>query len=125
MSTTTALEVKNFDSPDEVRPFEGKGKADVVVVAGQTIGRGTFEPGWRWSENVKPIAGTDSCQVSHLGYVLSGRMRVFMNDGTEGTCSPRSSAERSSSTCSTRSSRRATRSGWPGSPLASSSRRRR
>ena len=88
MSTTTALEVKNFDSPDETRPFEGKGKADVLVVGGQTIGRGTFEPGWRWSENVKPIAGTDSCQVSHLGYVLSGRMRVFMNDGTEGTCSP-------------------------------------
>ena len=84
MATTTALEVKNFDSPDETRPFEGKGRADVVNVAGQTIGRGTFEPGWRWSENVKPIAGTDSCQVSHLGYVLSGRMRVFMDDGTEG-----------------------------------------
>jgi ethanolamine utilization protein EutQ (cupin superfamily) len=78
------LEVKNFDSPDETRPFEGKGKADVVNVGGQVIGRGTFEPGWRWSTNVKPIAGTDSCQVSHLGYVMSGRMRVFMDDGTEG-----------------------------------------
>jgi uncharacterized cupin superfamily protein len=77
------MEVKNFDSPDEVREFEGNGRAKVVNVAGQTIGRGTFEPGWRWSENVKPIAGTDSCQVSHLGYVLSGRMKVFMDDGAE------------------------------------------
>ena len=87
MATTTALEVKSFDSPDETRPFEGKGHADVVIIAGQTVGRATFEPGWRWSENVKPIAGTDSCQVSHLGYVLSGQMRVFMDDGTEGIAS--------------------------------------
>jgi hypothetical protein len=42
-----------------------------------------FEPGWRWSENVKPIAGTDSCQAPHLGYMLSGRMRIQMDDGTE------------------------------------------
>jgi hypothetical protein len=82
------LEVKNFDSADERRPFEGKGHADVVNVAGRDIGRGTFEPGWRWSENVKPIAETDSCQVSHLGYVVSGRMRVFMDDGSEGECGP-------------------------------------
>lgn len=88
MATTTALEVKNFDSPDETRPFEGKGRADVVTVAGRTVGRGTFEPGWRWSVNLKPIAGTDSCQVSHLGYVLSGQMRVFMDDGSEGLASP-------------------------------------
>jgi hypothetical protein len=81
-------EIKNFDSPDETRPFEGNGHADVVNVGGQTIGRGTFEPGWRWSTNVKPIAGTDSCQVSHLGYVMSGRMRVFMDDGTEGEAGP-------------------------------------
>ena len=67
-----ATEVKNFDSPDETRPFEGNGKADVVNIGGQTVGRGTFEPGWRWSNNVKPIAGTDSCQVAHLAYVLSG-----------------------------------------------------
>ena len=58
-----AAEVKNFDSPDETRPFEGKGKADVVQLAGRTIGRGEFEPGWRWSECVKPVAGTDNCQV--------------------------------------------------------------
>lgn len=78
-----AAEVKSFDSPDEVREFEGKGRAKVVQLAGHTIGMGTFEPGWKWSENVKPIAGTDSCQVSHLGYVLSGSMHVRMDDGSE------------------------------------------
>src|SRR5881397_4098185 len=83
-----ATEVKNFDSPDEVRPFEGNGKAEVLRIGGQTVGRGTFEPGWRWSSNVKPIAGTDSCQVSHLAYVISGRMRVFMDDGSEGEAGP-------------------------------------
>jgi quercetin dioxygenase-like cupin family protein len=82
------LEVKNFDSPDETRPFQGKGKADVVEVAGKTIGRATFEPGWRWSANVKPIAGTESCEVSHLGYILSGRMKVYMDDGPEGEAGP-------------------------------------
>jgi hypothetical protein len=83
-----AAEVKSFDSPDETRPFEGKGKADVVQLAGKAIGRGEFEPGWRWSENIKPIAGTDSCEVSHLGYCLSGRMKVFMDDGSEGEVGP-------------------------------------
>src|SRR3982075_196973 len=81
-------EIKNFDSPDEVRPFEGKGQAKVVNIAGQVVGRGTFEPGWRWSENVKPIAGTDSCEGSHLGYELSGRMRVHMDDGSEAEGGP-------------------------------------
>jgi hypothetical protein len=63
--------------------FKGKGRADVVVIGGRTIGKGEFEPGWRWSENVKPIAGTDSWQAPHLGYVLSGRMGIRMDDGTE------------------------------------------
>src|SRR6187401_3567383 len=83
-----STEVKNFDSPDETRPFEGKGQAKVVQLAGHTVAEGTFEPGWKWSENVRPIAGTDSCQVSHLGYCLSGQMRVMMDDGTEGVCGP-------------------------------------
>jgi hypothetical protein len=82
------MEVKNFDSPDEVRPFEGNGQAEVLNIGGQVVGKATFEPGWKWSENVKPIAGTDSCQVSHLGYVISGRMRVFMDDGTEKEIGP-------------------------------------
>ena len=75
-------EVKNFDSPDETRPFEGNGKADVVNLGGKTIGRGVFEPGWKWSDNVKPIAQTDSCEVSHLGYCVSGGMTVHMDDGS-------------------------------------------
>ncbi len=83
-----SIEVKSFDSPDETRVFEGRGKADVVNLGGRVIGRGVFEPGWRWSENVKPIAGTDSCQVSHLGYCISGRMRVHMDDGSESEVGP-------------------------------------
>jgi uncharacterized cupin superfamily protein len=78
-----AAEVKNFDSPDEVRPFEGKGQAKLVQLAGHAVGKGTFGPGWKWSENVKPIAGTDSCQVAHFAYVLSGTMRIVMDDGSE------------------------------------------
>jgi quercetin dioxygenase-like cupin family protein len=84
----SGLEIKNFDSPDEVRPFADKGKARVVKIGGSTALRGTYEPGWRWSEHVKPIAETDSCQSPHLIYVLSGRMKVVMNDGTEGEVAP-------------------------------------
>jgi Cupin domain len=76
-------EAKSFDSPDEVRPFEGKGQAEVLNIGGKVVGKATFEPGWKWSENVKPIAGTDSCEVSHLGYVISGRMKIYMDDGRE------------------------------------------
>jgi len=78
---TAMIEVKRFEAPDETRNFEGHGRTDVVHVGGRTVGRGTFEPGWRWSRDVKPIAGTDSCEVSHLGYCVSGRMRVTMDDG--------------------------------------------
>ena len=56
---------------------------DIVNLGEVTVGRAVFEPGWRWSENVKPIVGTDSCQVPHVGYVVSGRMVVRMDDGTE------------------------------------------
>jgi uncharacterized cupin superfamily protein len=83
-----SVEVKSFDSPDETRPFEGKGKADVVQLAGQPVARGLFEPGWKWSTNLKPIAKTDSCEVSHLGYCVSGRMKVYMDDGSEAEVGP-------------------------------------
>jgi hypothetical protein len=82
------VEVRNFDSPDETRPFEGKGRAHVVQIGGRIVGRGVFEPGWKWSQNVKPIANTDLCEASHLGYVLSGRMRLMMDDGTEAEVGP-------------------------------------
>jgi uncharacterized cupin superfamily protein len=78
-----AAEVKRFDAPDETREFEGKGQAKVVELAGHPVAHGTFEPGWKWSENVKPIAGTDSCQAAHFGYVLSGSMSIHMDDGQE------------------------------------------
>ena len=88
-----AMEVKNFDSFDETRPFEGNGKADVVNIGGQTVGRGMFEPGWRWSNDVKPIAGTDSCQAPHTGYVVSGRLATRMDDGQEMEFGPGESFE--------------------------------
>ncbi|WP_020574238.1 cupin domain-containing protein [Actinopolymorpha alba] len=81
-------EVKRFDKPDETRPFEGKGRAEVVTVGGRVVSRTEFEPGWRWSINVKPIARTESCQTSHLGYCLSGRLQFIMDDGSEQTIAP-------------------------------------
>lgn len=82
------LESKSFDAPDDVRPFTDKGQARVVTLAGSSVLKATFEPGWRWSEHLRPIAGTDSCQSPHLLYVLSGRMNVRMNDGTEAEAAP-------------------------------------
>jgi quercetin dioxygenase-like cupin family protein len=77
------LESKRFDSPDETRNFVDKGRVDLVNIGTGVVGQATFEPGWRWSEHVKPIAGTDSCQTAHLIYVVSGRQTVRMDDGTE------------------------------------------
>jgi mannose-6-phosphate isomerase-like protein (cupin superfamily) len=82
------MQHKSFDSPDEVRPFAAHGSMRVVQVGEATAGLGTFEPGWRWSTDVKPIAGTDSCQSHHTLYVLSGRMHVVMDDGSEGEIGP-------------------------------------
>ncbi len=80
---------KRFDNPDEVREFQdGMGRVELVDLNGHAVGRGTFEPGWRWSDHVKPIAGTDSCQVEHIGYVLEGRMALKMDDGTERELGP-------------------------------------
>jgi quercetin dioxygenase-like cupin family protein len=76
------LEKRRFDAPDEVRPMADKGRVEIINIGGGVVGLATFEPGWRWSEHVKPIAGTDSCQAAHLGYVLSGRQIVEMDDGT-------------------------------------------
>jgi Cupin domain len=74
---------KRFENPDEVRKFTDKGSMQLVELNGHAVGLGIFEPGWHWTENIKPIAGTDSCQVEHIGYVLQGRMVVKMDDGTE------------------------------------------
>ncbi|MFE1903905.1 cupin domain-containing protein [Streptomyces gardneri] len=73
---------KSFDSADETRPFEdGKGRLDLVNGSRGAVGRAVFEPGWQWSKHVKPIAGTDSCMASHVGYIVSGRMKVVMDNG--------------------------------------------
>ena len=63
--------------------MSGKGQVEILNIGDGVVGKATFEPGWRWSEHVKPLAGTDSCQAAHLGYVLSGRQKIVMDDGTE------------------------------------------
>ena len=84
----SGLETKSFDTPDETRPFADKGAAQIVTLGGSSVLKGRFEPGWRWSEHVRPLAGTDTCQSPHFLYVLAGRMHVRMNDGTEGETGP-------------------------------------
>ena len=75
---------KRFETSDEVREFtDGKGHVELVDLNGHQVGLGTFQPGWRWSQHVKPLSGTDSCQVEHIGYVLEGGMTVRMDDGSE------------------------------------------
>ena len=76
------VQSRGFDSPDESRTPD-KTKVDIVRMEGTTVGRFTFEPGWRWSDCVKPVAGTDSCQARHVGAVHSGRIAVKHEDGTE------------------------------------------
>jgi quercetin dioxygenase-like cupin family protein len=76
------LQRKPLEQPDETRTFKDrKGKVDLVTVGDHTIGRCVFEPGWRWSQHVKPLVGTSSCQVSHTGHMIEGRMTVEMDDG--------------------------------------------
>jgi hypothetical protein len=76
------VESRNFSNPDETRT-PAKTRVELVGLAGGQIGRFTFEPGWRWSECIKPVAGTDSCQVEHVGYIISGQLHVKHDDGSE------------------------------------------
>jgi hypothetical protein len=76
------MEKKSLNSPDEIRIFP-KGKVELVTIGGVTFGRGTFEPGWKWSESLKPIVKTQICEAPHTQYHVSGRLRVRMDDGTE------------------------------------------
>ncbi len=71
---------KRFEQPDEIRTFE-KGRFEVVRLGGMTIGRATYEPGWKWSEHVGRAAGAKSCAVEHVGMVISGRATAAMDDG--------------------------------------------
>lgn len=80
----SGLERKSLNSPEETRPFkDGKGQVELVKMSGGDVGKATFQPGWKWSDHVKPIAGTDSCQAAHVGYFVSGRMVVRMDSGEE------------------------------------------
>jgi quercetin dioxygenase-like cupin family protein len=83
-NTVTEFQVKSLNSPDEKRR-PPKSEIDVVTVGGNTLGRFSFEPGWRWSESIKPIAKTDSCQKNHVGFCLSGSIEVQLVDGTKAT----------------------------------------
>jgi quercetin dioxygenase-like cupin family protein len=76
------LELVNFDSPTEVRTF-AKGRFELYAVGPTTLGRATYEPGWKWSEHVGPATGQTSCQVEHVGLVLSGHAIAKMDDGRE------------------------------------------
>jgi len=78
----TGVKTRDFSAPDETRTPD-KTKVEIVNLADGQIGRYTFQPGWRWSECIKPVAGTDSCQVDHIGYVISGRLHVMHEDGSE------------------------------------------
>ena len=81
----TALVKQNFAQPHETRNFKANGHVDFVTLGSFTLSRATFEPGWRWSNDVKPIAGTSSCMTRHTGIVLSGSMTVLADDGTRVT----------------------------------------
>ena len=74
--------LKKFEKPDEERKFE-KGKLELVTIGGVTVGRASYEPGWKWSEHVRPISGTELCEVEHIGLALKGRCAVRMRDGKE------------------------------------------
>lgn len=74
--------LKRFEQPDEVRKFE-KGKFELIHIGGMTIGRASYEPGWKWSEHVGRAAGQKSCSVEHVGMVISGRATAAMDDGRE------------------------------------------
>jgi len=79
--------LKRFENPDEVRLFE-KGKFEIVTIGGMTIGKATYEPGWKWSQHVSPTAGTPFCTVEHVGIVMSGTATAAIRDGEVHTLGP-------------------------------------
>jgi hypothetical protein len=81
------VERKSFDNADEVRTFPS-GKLEVVTFVDQSLGRATLEPGWRWSECIKPVVGTESCEAGHFGHIISGNMHVVGDDGSEADYGP-------------------------------------
>ena len=86
-TSTQGTEHRSFQQPDETRAFPF-GRAEIVRVGGAEVGRLVFEPGWRWSEHVRPIAGTHSCEAPHFQYHVSGRLAIRMDDGSEFVAGP-------------------------------------
>jgi len=80
--TMARMEGKSLNRPDEVRTFD-KGKLEIINIGGRTVGRATFQPGWKWSNSLKPLANTKSCEAPHFQYHISGTLRVKMDDGAE------------------------------------------
>ncbi len=83
---------RRFDEPDETRTLD-KGLIETVRLAGSTAGRARLEPGWRWSESVKPIVGTDACEAHHVGYALSGSLHIQTDEGDEFDIGPEDAYE--------------------------------
>lgn len=81
------VESRDFTAPDEMRTPD-KTTVELVNIAGGQIGRYTFQPGWRWSECIKPVVKTETCQVEHIGYVVSGALHVEHQDGTTAELTP-------------------------------------
>ena len=84
---STKSELKSFGKADEIREFP-KGRLELIQVGGATIGRAIFEPGWRWSSSLQPIAKTKGCEAAHFQYHVAGVIKVLMDDGTELECRP-------------------------------------
>jgi hypothetical protein len=84
---TGSVTIRRFDAADESRAFE-KGRLDVVRIGGMTLGRASYEPGWKWSTHVGPSAGTPTCMIEHVGLVITGRAAVRMDDGSEVVMEP-------------------------------------
>jgi hypothetical protein len=82
-----ATEHKTFTRPDEIRDFP-RGRAEILNIGGGEVGRLVFQPGWRWSEHVRPLANTKSCEAPHFQYHVRGRLAIRMDDGTEMVAGP-------------------------------------
>lgn len=81
------MEIKNLSTPDEVRDLP-RTRVELVNLGGQSLMRLTLQPGWHWSEHVKPTVGTDSCEVAHFNYIISGHLHIKTDDGKEAEVGP-------------------------------------
>ena len=86
-ATRHVTEHMSFTKPTEIREFPS-GRAEILNIGGSEIGRLVFQPGWRWSNDLKPIAGTESCEAPHFQYHVSGRLGIRMDDGSEFIAEP-------------------------------------